>query len=292
LLTGAVFAFGKYELLADTTSDDDVPYDLVAVRNGEPEQMYRRAISAMGGISKYVKRGQRVVVKPNIAWDVRPELAGNTNPTLVQAIVKSCVEAGASSVYVFDHPCDNWKRTYSSSGIAEAVRSAGGKIVPASNERYFVEMDIPGGKTLTSAKINEQILEADVFINVPILKHHGGATLTISMKNLMGIVWDRGYFHRNGLHQCIADISTFRQPDLNIVDAYRVLKRNGPRGGSLDYVTTMKFLVMSDDIVAADSAATQIFGMEPGSVPHIKYGHDMKVGNMNLDGQKIGRIKV
>ncbi len=292
LLTGIGFSFGKNALLANTVSDDEIPYDLVAVRNGEPEQMYKRAIEAMGGISKYVKKGQRVVIKPNIAWDVKPELAANTNPTLVKAVVESCLEAGAKSVYAFDHPCDNWKKTYKTSGIENAVKEGGGDIVPASSEKYFEEVDLPHGKRLTSAKVHEKVFEADVFINIPVLKHHGAAKLTISMKNLMGTVWDRGQLHRNDLQQCIADLSTRIKPDLNIVDAYRVMKHNGPRGRSEDDIVKMKFLVMSDDIVAADASAAKIFGMEAAEVPHIQHAHTMEVGAMNLDELEIGRIKL
>lgn len=293
LFAGAALTFGRYgELFANTTQNNSIPYDLVAVRNGEPAQMYERAINAMGGISKYVKKGQRVIVKPNIGWDVIPELAANTNPELVKAIVKSCFEAGAGSVYVFDNTCDDWNKCYDNSKIEGAAKEAGAKVVSGASERYYQHVNIPQGKKLTSAKVHEQILEADVFINVPILKNHGSAKLTIAMKNLMGIVWDRSYWHRNNLHQCIADFSTWRKPDLNIIDAYRVMMKNGPRGRSEADVSKMKFLVMSDDMVAADAAASKIFGMQPEAVPYIQYAHNMSVGNMNLKEQEIGRIKM
>lgn len=293
IATGAAVSLGGYsQLLANTVYNNSIPYDLVAIRNGKPEQMFRRAMNVMGGMSQYVKKGQRVVVKPNIGWDVVPELAANTNPTLVKAIVKSCLDAGASSVYTFDHTCDDWKKCYRNSKLENAVEDAGGKVVPGGSERYYQEVEIPRGKRLTSAKVHEQIMEADVFINVPILKNHGSAKLTIAMKNLMGIVWDRGYWHRNDLHQCIADFATWRKPDLNIIDAYRVMMKNGPRGRSDADVAKMKFLVMSDDMVAADAAAAKIFGMQPANVPYIQYAHGMNVGNMNLKQQEIKRIKM
>ena len=293
IYTGAALSLGKYgKVLANTAMNDDIPYDLVAVTGGEPAQMYQRAINAMGGISQYVKKGQTVVVKPNIGWDVIPDKAANTNPHLVKAIVKSCLEAGAKEVYAFDHTCDEWNKCYKNSKIEESVKDAGGKIVPGNTERYYEAVDIPEGKRLTSAKVHELILESDVFINVPILKNHGSATLTIAMKNLMGIVWDRGFWHRNDLHQCIADFSTWRQPDLNIIDAYNVMMKNGPRGVSEADVAKMKFLVMSDDMVAADAAAAKIFGMKPADVPYISHAHDMGIGNKNLENQNIGRIKI
>ena len=140
--------------------------DLVAVMGGEPEAMFRRAISELGGMKQFVKPGQKVVVKPNIGWDKVPELAGNTNPKLVAEIVKQCFAAGA-------------------------------KVMPAHLESYYKPVDLPSGKKMKKAKVHEAILNCDVWINVPILKNHGGANLTISMKNHMGIVWDRGFFHQN-----------------------------------------------------------------------------------------------
>lgn len=293
IYTGIALSVGKYgRILANTAMMPDVPYDLVAVTGGEPAQMYQRAINAMGGMSRYVSKGQTVVVKPNIGWDVIPELAANTNPALVKAVIKSCLEAGAKEVYVFDHTCDEWTKCYKNSMIETAVKEAGGKIAPGNTEGYYEAVSIPEGKRLTETKVHELILESDVFINVPILKNHSSTKLTIAMKNLMGIVWDRGYWHRNDLHQCIADFSTWRKPDLNIIDAYNVLMKNGPRGVGEEDVAKMKFLVMSDDMVAADAAAAKIFGMQPTEVPYIKQAHEMKIGNMELDSQNIGRIKI
>jgi uncharacterized protein (DUF362 family) len=232
------------------------------------------------------------VVKPNIGWDVSPERAGNTNPKLVSRIIKHCLDAGAKEVYVVDHTCDEWQRCYINSGVERAVKDAGGKIAPGGSESYYHDVKIPHGKTLTSAKEHELILSADVFINVPILKNHSGANLTIAMKNLMGNIWDRKYWHRNDLHQCIADFATFRKPDLNIVDAYNVMKSNGPRGVSIEDVVTMKAQLISTDIVAIDTAAAKLFGMKPEDVRHIQIAAEMKVGRMDLDKLNIKRITV
>lgn len=293
ILTGAALSFGRYtRILANTVPLNEVPYDLVAVTGGEPEQMYKRAINAMGGISQFVSKGQTVVVKPNIGWDVIPDHAANTNPALVKVIIKSCLEAGAKEVFVFDHTCDEWTKCYKNSMIETAVKDAGGIIVPGNTEKYYEPVDVPLGKKLTSTKVHELILQSDVFINVPILKNHSSAKLTIAMKNLMGIVWDRGWWHRNDLHQCIADFSTWRKPDLNIIDAYNVMMNNGPRGIGKEDVAKMRFLVMSDDMVAADAAAAKIFGMQPTDVPYIDHAHQMGIGNMKLEEQNIGRIKI
>ena len=272
-------------------------YDLVAVMGGEPEMMFRKAIAEMGGIGKFVKPGNKVVVKPNIGWDKVPELAGNTNPKLVKEIISQCYKAGAKEVVVFDHTCDDWRKCYKNSGIEDAAEAAKAKVFPANEETYYREVDLPQGKNLRKAKIHNAILDCDVWINVPILKHHGGANLTISMKNHMGIVWDRGAFHKNDLQQCIADICTFRKPAvLNVVDAYRVLKSNGPRGTSAADVVTPKALFISSDIVAVDTAATKFFNqirtMPLEDVGHLAKGEALKIGTMNLDGLKVRRLKM
>ena len=190
-------------LASNTMAVEAVP-DMVAVMGGEPEVMLDKALEALGGIGQYIKKGQKVVIKPNIGWDRTPEMAGNTNPKLVKALVQKCLAAGAQKVTVFDHTCDNWQKCYETSGIAAAVKEAGGIIMPANDEKYFKEVAIPNGVKLKSAKIHEALVEADVWINVPVLKNHGGAKMTCAMKNYMGIVWDRRYFHQNDLQQCIA----------------------------------------------------------------------------------------
>ena len=267
-------------------------YDLIAVKGGEPDVMFDRGIEAAGGMKAFVKKGQKVVIKPNIGWDVPPERAGNTNPRLVSRIIKHCFDAGAKEINVVDHPCDEWQRCYGNSGIERAVKDAGGRMVPGNSESYYQAVKIPKGKSLTIAKEHEMILGADVFINVPVLKNHSGTTLTIAMKNLMGNVWDRRFWHRNDLHQCIADFASYRKPDLNIVDAYNVMKSNGPRGISAEDVVTMKALLISTDIVAVDAAAAKLFGIKPEDVRHLKIADDMKIGRIGLDKLNIKRITV
>jgi len=291
IIAGSAASFGKYStLFASHSSLPSNNYDLVAIKGGEPDAMFDKAIESLGGMKSFVKKGQKVVVKPNIGWDVTPERAGNTNPVLVKRIVQHCYEAGAKEVYIFDNTCDNWKRCYSNSGIEKAAKDAGGKMVPGNSESYYQKVEVKQGKKLTDTKVHELILESDVFINVPILKDHSSTHLTIAMKNLMGNVWDRQYWHRNDLHQCIADFTSFRKPDLNIVDAYYVMKKNGPRGTSRGDVVLLKSQIISPDIVAVDAAAAKLFGMEPADVEYIKFANDMKLGTMNLSKLNINRI--
>lgn len=280
--------YGKY--ISKNSKTFSEKFDMVAIKGGEPEAMFDEAIKQLGGMTSFVKKNQKVLVKPNIGWDVIPDLAANTNPKLVKRIIEHCYNAGAKEVYVFDHTCDDWRRCYENSGIEKAVKDAGGKIVPAHTESYYQEVTIKNGKKLNKDKVHELLIEADVFINVPILKNHGSARLTICMKNMMGVNWDRGYWHRNDLHQCIADFSTFRKPDLNVVDAYAVMKKNGPRGVSKADVVMMKSQILSTDMVAADSAAAKLFGIEPEEIPHIKIADSMGSGKMNLEGLNIKRI--
>jgi Uncharacterized conserved protein len=271
--------------------------DMVAVMGGEPKEMLEKALEALGGIEKFVKKGQKIVIKPNVAWDRAPEMAGNTNPELVEALVRKCLEAGAEKVTVFDNTCDAWQRCYETSGIERVVRAAGGIMMPANTERYYREVKLPRGVNLKSALIHESLIEADAWINVPVLKDHGGAKLTSAMKNYMGIVWDRRVFHQNDLQQCIADICTWeKKPVLNIVDAYRIMHQNGPQGRSLADVATLKSLIASPDIVAVDTAALRMFNqvkeLDMEAVGHIGKGEEFKLGTTNLDKLNIKRIRI
>ncbi|MCI1648572.1 MAG: DUF362 domain-containing protein [Bacteroides sp.] len=300
-ITGAAMAVQHSEamdfLSQSVTGMNGEKIDLVAVMGSEPELMFRRAIEELGGMKRFVKPGQKVVIKPNIGWDKVPELAGNTNPKLVTEIIRQCFKAGAKEVTVFDHTCDDWQKCYKNSGIENAAKMAGAKIMPAHLESYYRPVSLPHGKVMKSAKIHEAILDSDVWINVPILKNHGGANMSIAMKNHMGIVWDRGYFHQHDLQQCIADICTLSpKATLNVVDAYRMMKTNGPRGRSVSDVVLTKTLFLSQDIVAVDTAATKFFNqvrdMPLDSVEYLANGQELKLGTMNLDKLNIKRIKL
>ncbi len=294
IAAGSTLAFYRTSNLWAAT-DPQQPqskWDLVAVRGGEPEQMFDSAIASMGGMQAFVPKGSKVVIKPNIGWDVSPERAGNTHPGLVGHLVGQCLAAGASEVSVFDHTCDNWQQCYRNSGIQKAVEDAGGKMLSADSAGYYRTVPVPKGQRLTEAQVHEALLDADVFINAPVLKNHSSSMLTIGMKNLMGVVWDRMYWHRNDLHQCIADFSSFRKPDLTVVDAYNVMKRNGPRGVSANDVVNMKAQLVSTDPVAADAAAAKLFGMEPSDIRHIQLASDMNLGSMDLKKLSINRIKL
>jgi uncharacterized protein (DUF362 family) len=295
-LTGVAATF-KWSDGLEVMAQNVKGYDLVAVLGGDPVTMFKKAIAELGGMGKFIKKGQKVCVKPNIGWDRTPELAANTNPDLVAEIVRQCLAAGAKEVVVFDHTCDEWRKCYTNSGIQDAVEKAGGKIMPGHEESYYREVDLPNGVNLKSAKIHQAILDSDVWINVPVLKMHGGAKMSISLKNLMGIVWDRRYFHSHNLQQCIADCNTLsKKPVLNIVDAYRVIKANGPQGRTESDVALAKGLFISPDSVAVDTAAikfyNQISAMDLNIVEHVGKAEALKIGTTKIESLNVKRIKV
>lgn len=291
--TTAVANLGRIEgVKAAVNEINQTDYDLVAIKGGEPEDMFEKGIAALGGMSAFVKQGQKVVIKPNIGWDAAPERAANTNPKLVKRVVEHCLKAGAKEVIVFDYTCDEWTKCYKNSGIEQAVKEAGGNIVTGNAEADYIPLKIPKGKSLKEAKMHKLISQSDVFINIPILKNHGGAKMSIAMKNLMGAVWDRRWWHRNDLQQCIADFATVCKPHLNIVDCYRIMRENGPKGVSVADTAIVKSQIIGRDIVAVDAAAVKIFGSEPDTIDHIKFGHQMGIGTMELNSLKIKKISV
>lgn len=263
---------------------------LVAVRQGTRIAMLDAALEALGGMGAFVKPGQSVVIKPNCAWDKGPELGANTHPELVGHVVKLCLAAGASRVVVFDHACDNWQRVYRSSGIQEAVEKNGGEMLSGADEAMYREHANPHARNLKSAKVHQAILDSDVYINMPVLKHHGGARMTACMKNAMGLVWDRGFFHANDLHQCIADSVLLRKPDLNILDAYAPMVRNGPKGKDENDLINTRALLAGTDIVAIDAAASKLLGNAEGDVRHIDLAAEMGLGEKDLTKVNIKRI--
>ncbi|CAG0982159.1 hypothetical protein ANAEL_01809 [Anaerolineales bacterium] len=266
--------------------------DLVVARGSDPEEMVRRALEAYGGMQTFVPKGANVVVKPNICVAYHTyEYAATTNPWLVGALVKLAFEAGAGRVQVFDFPFGgSAQEAYVRSGIEEQVKAAGGEMMPMPDFKY-VKTDIPNGVDLKKTKAFKDALEADVLIDVPIAKHHGSTRLSLGMKNLMGLVLDRGAIHNN-LGQRIADLTTLFRPKLTVVDAIRMLMRHGPSGGNLDDVQKMDTIVVSPDIVAADSYAATLFGLRPHDIEYISAASQMGLGNSDLGTLKIEELSV
>jgi uncharacterized protein (DUF362 family) len=268
-------------------------YDMAAVMGDGPAAMFDVGIAALGGIQRFVKRGQVVLIKPNASWNVEPERGATTTPSLLKRIVEHCVEAGASKVYVVDHTIDNWKLSFETTQIESAAKQGGGQVIPGSSKGYFHETAVPGAKNLKNVMVHEMVLEADVIINVPVLKHHGSTTITCALKNLMGLVWDRWYYHANDLHRCIAEFALLRTPTLNVVDAHTVMMSGGPRGSSYrSSLKVKKMQIISPDIVAADAAAAATWGTSADNIRYINIADELGLGTKNLDALNIKRVRV
>jgi uncharacterized protein (DUF362 family) len=265
--------------------------DLVAVKGGSPGAMFDRGMKAAGGMGRFVRKGQRVVIKPNMSWDVPPDGAANTSPALLVGIVKHCLDAGASRVVVVDHSIEYWENSGKNSGLNDAIKSAGAVYAPSEKEGYYQSVSLPG-RVMKETMIHESLLECDVLISAPVLKHHGGAGVSISAKGLMGCVWNRMSYHANGLQSCIADFLLARKPDLNVIDAERVRVRNGPRGGAPDDIAEMGSLIISPDVVAADTAGAMMLGHKEGAIEHIRLAASAGLGEMNLSKLRIERISL
>lgn len=251
----------------------------VAVGSGpDAAANVRRAVAALGGIKAFVSRGDVVVLKPNIGWDRSPAQAANTDPGVVIAVAELCLSAGAKEVRIFDRSCNEPRRCYASSGIQDAVERFGKRHGAADavriyhvEDRKFRRTAIPGALALKEWDLHRDALEADRIVNVPVAKHHGLATVTLGLKNMMGVMGgNRGQIHFN-LSDCLVDINRRLPSRLTIIDATRVLLRNGPSGGNLADVRAAGTILASADVVAADAlAAERIFGIPPGNVAHIQ----------------------
>lgn len=266
--------------------------DLAVARGGEPEDLVRRALAAFGGMEKFVPKGANVVIKPNICVAYHSyEYAATTNPWVVGTLVKLCFEAGAGSVKVMDFPFGGTaQQAYQVSGIKEQVEAAGGEMAFMPTIQ-FVPVKLSNPLHLKSVFIAEEVLKADVLINVPIAKHHSLARLTLGMKNLMGVIRDRPNLHSN-IGQNLADLSNLVRPKLTVVDAVRILLANGPSGGNLDDVKKLDTVIVSPDIVAADSYAATLFGKRPDDLSYIRAGTEIGLGRSDLENLKIEEIAV
>jgi uncharacterized protein (DUF362 family) len=245
-----------------------------------------RAVAALGGMRAFVKRGDVVVVKPNICTARAPEYAATTDPDVVATLVQLAREAGAKQVLVMDNPISSDSSSaYETSGIGAAVAAAGGTMHVMSDAGYRVYA-IPG-HVLEAHPLYAAVVDADVVISAPVAKQHGSTGLTLAGKNLMGVTSDRGRMHSMGLSQCIAELAAALRPDLAVIDATRILVRNGPTGGNLDDVVAKDTVIACADWVAADAYATSLFGKTPEDVPYIRAAADMGLGTMDLASLSI-----
>ncbi len=239
------------------------------------------AVNALGGMKRFVKPGDVVVVKPNIGWDRRPEQAATTHPQVVRTVAAEALRAGARKVKVFDRTCNDPRRCYASSGIEAALKGMKGVDVKHMEDERFRKVTL-NGRTLREWELYDEALSADVFINVPIAKHHGLTGLTLGLKNIMGVMGgNRGFIHRS-IDEALADINAVLKSRLTIIDATRILTANGPQGGNPRDVKVLNKVIASSDIVAADAYATTLFGLKPEDISTTVAAYRRGLGEMNL----------
>ncbi len=255
--------------------------------------MVRQIVTSLGGIEAFVKKGRSVVIKPNIGWDRNIAQGANTHPEIVAELAKLCLDAGAANVSVFDRTCNEERRCYTNSGIKDALKQIGDRRLKLTyiDRRKFVPVKIRKGSVLKEWPFYKDALNADTYINVPVAKHHGLSGLTIGLKNIMGVIGGRrGQIHRN-IDSKLADLNTVIRPSLTIVDATRIIIRNGPKGGDMDDVKKLDTIIGAIDPVAADAYATTLFGMEPDQLGSTVEAHKMGLGQMDLGKCNIQHLK-
>ena len=263
---------------------------VVVVHGTDLSKMLAAGIAKLGGWDAFIKPGMKVALKPNVAWNSQPEQGGNTHPDLIKACVLAAEAKGAATITIPENTCHPEKATFKASGVEEALKGTKARLYRPAKEDYQ-EVQIPQGKIVKSAHVPKDILACDCLINMPVAKSHSATTLTLSMKNWMGSVpnADRQGWHRNGLHQCIADFSTFIKPKLVIIDASRIMLTKGPQGpGDLAHPNE---IILSTDPVAADAYAATLFKKEPFDIGYIKIAHEMGIGCGDLKKITIERVE-
>jgi uncharacterized protein (DUF362 family) len=261
----------------------DLPV-IVGARNEDSVAALTMALTAIGGIERFIAKGDRVTIKPNVGWDRTPEQAANTNPLLVGELVRLCLSQGAREVVVTDVTCNDPRRCFLRSGIREQAESAGAKVFLEAEED-FIDVDLKG-RVLRSWPVLKHFVETDKLINVPIVKHHSLSRCTIGMKNLYGIIGGRRHQLHQQIDQSIVDLAAFARPTLTVVDATRVLMRGGPQGGSLDDVKQGQTVICSTDQVAADARGAEFLELDPERVGHIALAQEQGLGT--LDYRSLG----
>jgi uncharacterized protein (DUF362 family) len=288
-LAGGVAAVGSRAL---ASSPQATSPDLAVVSGEDAKAMVRKAIDALGGMKRFVARGDVVAIKPNMAWVRRPDQAANTNPDVIAALVEMAFDAGAKKVKVFDRGAaetKDYREAYKESGIAEAARALGAE-TPLTYDMQAIKFPIPGGVFLKETLVYKDALECDCFINAPIAKNHGMTQVTLAMKNLMGVVdGDRRAWHQN-IDQALADFASAFKPKLTVLDAYRILLRHGPPGGSLQDVEQARKCIAGVNQASVDAYGATLFGKEAAKIGHIAIAGKTGVGETDLRKLKIDQL--
>lgn len=259
--------------------------DVVRVK-GEAAAATRAAVELLGGMRRFVKSGDRVVIKPNMSFNRTPEQASNTNPEVIRELSIMCKEAGAGKVLILDHTLASPSSALRRSGIAECCASVDKDMVYAVNDyRLYRDVAIDAAEVLSETQVPREVLKADVLIAAPVAKSHSSTGVSLSMKGMMGLIYDRWVLHRQGLDKTIVDLCTLLKADLTVIDGSRVLSTNGPNGPGK--VLKENTIIASKDMVAADACAVESFiwygrRFKANQVGHIKEAHHRKLGRMDI----------
>ncbi len=269
----------------------------IGLAKGDPAAATRAAVGLVGGMEAYVKPGDKVVIKPNFSFANPPEMATTTHPLVVSSLVAMCKEAGADRVRVLDHPLNSVELCLQQTGISTACQAIDPNAVHAVvDRRLYAETEISQGKAFRTTDVMKDVLEADVLIAAPVAKSHGSTGVSLSMKGMMGLIWERGIMHyRFDLNEAIVDLCTLLKADLAVIDATRVLTTNGPSGpGKVDILNTV---IASPDMVAADAQAVTIstwYGrsFRPNQVKHIKLAAERGLGRLDIENLRVKRVEI
>ncbi|HTT20544.1 MAG TPA: DUF362 domain-containing protein [Candidatus Sulfotelmatobacter sp.] len=272
-----------------TVAPDPALPEMAIIRGEDPALLARQAVEELGGMRRFVSRGDVVLVKPNIGWDRTPEQAANTNPDVIAEMVRQALSSGAKRVIVTDVSCNEARRCFQRSGIAEAAQRAGAEVILPEPSR-FKDVDLKG-EVLREWQVFEPFLNVDKVINVPIAKHHALTGTTLGMKNWYGMLGgQRNQLHQK-IHESLVDLADFVRPTLTVIDCYRVLLRNGPTGGNLEDVLLKKTVVASTDPVAIDAyIAKAIWDLEVTSLPYLQIAAQRGLGSYDF-GKLRSQIK-
>jgi len=247
------------------------------------KELVRKTFEAAGGMTKFVSKGDVVVIKPNVSWARRPELAASTNPQVMEAVVELCQDAGAKKVRIADNTIHDARRCFALTGAGSVSKNTGADLIyPRSS--LMREMNLNGNR-LGAWQVYVPLVEADKVINLPVAKHHSLSVLTLGMKNWIGAVGGSRWLLHQDIHQTIVDLAQFFNPTITMIDAIRIMTRNGPSGGSTGDVAQKNMLILSDDPVAADARAALLFDRQPNSIGHIRLGQKWGLGT--FDFQKL-----
>lgn len=256
--------------------------EMAVITGDDPAQLARLAVEELGGMRRFIARGDVVLVKPNIGWDRTPEQAANTNPDVVAEVVRQCSNAGAKRIIVTDVSCNDPRRCFQRSGIAEAARNAGAEVV-LPDPAMFKDVDLQG-EILRAWPVLDLFLNVDKVINVPIAKHHSLTGTTLGMKNWYGMLGGPRHQLHQKIHESLVDLADFVRPTLTILDCYRILARNGPTGGNLQDVILKKTLVAGTDPVALDAyVAKAYWNLEVSSLPYLKMAANRGLGTYEFE---------